>query len=111
MAQLPSHVHNDPFAEMEEAQPNSTVMALELRIKQVRKLVFPAGALVVEVSVNGKDLCHTCEIPVVNGHAEVEAWTRLALRPPVRSLELTVSCRQGICHNRSFLAYLQPEPD
>ncbi len=91
MAQLAWQLRNDPFAEMEEAQPDSRVMALELRIKQARKLVFPAGALVVEISADGKDLCHTCEIPVVNGHAEVEAWTRLALTPPVRSLELSVS--------------------
>jgi hypothetical protein len=75
---------------MEEIQPAVHVLSLELRIKQVRKLVFPAGALIVEVSADGKQLCQTCEIPVVNGHAEVEAWTRLALKPPVHSLELTV---------------------
>lgn len=75
---------------MEEDQADPYIVSLELRLKQVRKLVFPAGAVIVEVLANGKELCHTCEIPVVNGHAEVEAWTRLALRPPVHSIELAV---------------------
>jgi hypothetical protein len=69
----------------------SSCRAVELRIKQVTKLVFPAGALVVEVSCNRHPICHTCETPVVNGHAEVEAWTRFPLRPDAQSFEFSVS--------------------